>query len=165
MNGLFEGSQGDKQSPAQPSAPEKVKVPDVTGLTSSEAEQKLTDVGLKVGQVSSIPSDTVAVDRVISSGIEAGTPVDPGTQVNLTISSGPQPSSSASSSSSASASPAATASSSASAQPVQQEDRPAAEKPAAREKAAKVKVQAGPSLRGPNGAEPGEDKGHKRGKD
>jgi eukaryotic-like serine/threonine-protein kinase len=170
MNGWFDGSQGDKQQPpAQPFGSEKVKVPDVTGLTRSEAEQKLTDAGLKVGQVSSLPSNTVAADRVISSGVEAGTPVDPGTQVNLTISSGPQPSSSASSSSSASASPAATASASASAQPAQQEDRPSAEKPAAGEKAPKakapkVKVQVGPSLRGPNGAEHGKGKGHK-GKD
>ena len=181
MNGWFDVFQANKQpSPSQPSGPEKVKVPDVAGLTRGQAEQRLTDVGLKVGQVGSFPSDTVAEGRVISAGREAGTPVEPGTEVNLTISSGPQPTSSASSSASASASAqssagaSATAASSASAQPAQEEERQPAENQAAEEKAPKVKgpkvkVQAGPSLRGPNLAAPArgldEGKGHKHGKD
>ena len=177
MNGWFDVFQTGKQpSPSQPSGPEKVKVPDVAGLTRSEAEQRLTDAGLEVGQVGSFPSDRVAEGLVISPGIEAGTPVEPGTEVNLTVSSGPQPSSSASASASAqsSAGASATAASSASAQPAKEEERQPAEQPAAGEKtpkvkAPKVKVQAGPSLRGPNVAAPargpGEGKGHKHGKD
>ncbi|HET7272966.1 MAG TPA: Stk1 family PASTA domain-containing Ser/Thr kinase [Rubrobacter sp.] len=174
MNGWFDAFKGEKQqSPQRPSTPEKVKVPEVAGLTRSEAEQKLTDAGLKVGQVSSFPSDTVAAGSVISPGIEAGKSVEPGTEVNLTVSSGPQPSSSASASTSAQSSPGATATadSSASAQP--QEDRPAAGKSAAGEKkpkvkAPKVKVQAGPSLRGQNPAAHAvghEHRGKGRGKD
>jgi eukaryotic-like serine/threonine-protein kinase len=173
MNGWFDAFQGDKQPPpAQPSSPEKVKVPEVAGLTRDEAEQKLTSVGLKVGEVGSIPSDSVAAGTVISPGIDAGTPVEPGTEVNLTVSSGPQPSSSASSSASAQSSPGATAtaSSSASAQPAQQEDRPAADQPAADQPAAKekaprvnvpkVKVQKGSSVRVPNVAAPAEGSGN-----
>jgi serine/threonine protein kinase len=173
MNGWFDAFQGDKQPPpAQPSSPEKVKVPEVAGLTRDEAEQKLTSVGLKVGEVGSIPSDSVAAGTVISPGIDAGTPVEPGTEVNLTVSSGPQPSSSASSSASAQSSPGATAtaSSSASAQPAQQEDRPAADQPAADQPAAKEKaprvnvpqanVQKGPSVQVPNVAAPAEGPGN-----
>jgi eukaryotic-like serine/threonine-protein kinase len=82
MNGWFDALQGDKQpSAAQPSGPEKVQVPEVAGLTRSEAEQKLTDVGLKVGQVSWFASDRVAEGRVLSPGIDAGTPVEPGRQL------------------------------------------------------------------------------------
>jgi serine/threonine-protein kinase len=164
INGWFDGSQKDKQSPAQPSGQQKVKVPDVAGLTRSEAEQKLTGAGLKVGQLTSFPSDSVAAGRVISSGIDAGTPVDPGTKVNLTISSGPQQSSSPSASSSASASATATAVSSASAQPAGGADRPAAQKPAPAQKGPKVEVpkaKQGPSIKVPQPAAPAKEPGHR----
>jgi eukaryotic-like serine/threonine-protein kinase len=133
MKGWFDVFQGDKQSPGQPAG--QVKVPEVDGLTRSVAEKRLTGARLEVGKVTSFPSDSVAAGRVIEPGIVAGTPVEPGTDVNLTISSGPQPSSSASSSASAqsSAEPgaSASASSSASAQPAPREDRQAAQTPAA----------------------------------
>src|ERR687896_779630 len=126
-NGWFDVFQGDKRSPSQPAEPKKVKVPEVDGLTRSVAEKRLTEEGLEVGKVTSFPSDSVATGRVIEPGIVAGTPVKPGTDVNLTISSGPQTSSSASSSASAQSSPepaaTASASSSASAQPAPREDR------------------------------------------
>src|SRR5215203_4909353 len=129
MKGWFDVFQGDKRSPGQPAGPKNVKVPEVDGLTRSAAEKRLTDAGLEVGKVTSFPSDSVAAGRVIEPGIVAGTPVKPGTDVNLTISSGPQPSSSASSSASAQSSPEsggdASASSSASAQPAPREDRQA----------------------------------------
>src|SRR5215210_7999897 len=136
MNGWFDVFQGDKPSPGQPAGPEKVKVPDLAGLTRGEAKRRLSDAGLEVGQVVSFPSDSVAPGRVIKAGIEAGTPVAPGTEVNLTVSSGPQPSSSASSSASAQSSPepgaTASANASASAQPAPREDRQAVQTPAAR---------------------------------
>src|SRR5215207_8554065 len=105
MNGWFDVFQGEERSPGQPAGPEKVKVPEVVGLTRNVAEKRLTEAGFEVGEVSSFPSDSVAADRVIEPGIAAGTPVEPGTGVNLTISSGPQPASSASSSASAQSSP------------------------------------------------------------
>jgi eukaryotic-like serine/threonine-protein kinase len=133
MKGWFDVFQGDRQSPGQPAGPEKVKVPEVDGLTRSMAEKRLTDAGLEVGKVTSFPSDSVAAGRVIEPGIVAGTPVESGTDVNLTISSGPQAASSASSSAQSSPEPgaSASASSSASAKPAPREDRQVVQTPAA----------------------------------
>src|SRR5215210_3416638 len=135
MKGWFDLFQGGERSPGQPAGPEKVKVPEVDGLTRSVAEKRLTDAGLEVGKVTSFPSDSVAAGRVIAPGIAADTPVEPGTNVNLTISSGPQLSSSPSSSASAQSSPepgaTASANSSASAQRPPREDRQRVERPAA----------------------------------
>jgi eukaryotic-like serine/threonine-protein kinase len=163
MNGWFDVFQGDKRSPGQPAGPEKVKVPDVDGLTRSVAEKRLTDAGLEVGNVTSFPSDSVAAGRVIEPGIVAGTPVEPGTDVNLTISSGPQPSSSASSSASAQSSPepgaSASASSSSSAQPTPREARQAVDGPAAgandsRGNVPRTKAQKSPPAQRQNAAPP-----------
>jgi hypothetical protein len=172
MKGWFDVFQSDAQPPAQPAGPEQVNVPDVVGLIRSEAERRLTDAGLEVGQVSSFPSNSIAAGRVIEPGFAVGTPVEPGTKVNLTISSGPQPSSSASSSASAQSSPepgAASASASASSQPGPREDRQAVQRPAAGENGPRVvrepktKVQKSPPARRPNVAaparEPGDDSG------
>jgi serine/threonine-protein kinase len=161
MNGWFDVFQGEERSPGQPAGPEKVKVPEVVGLTRNVAEKRLTEAGLEVGEVSSFPSDSVAAGRVIEPGIAAGTPVEPGTGVNLTISSGPQPASSASSSASAQSSPesaSASAGSSASASPAPREDRQAVERPARENgpkvKAPKPKAQKGPPPQGPKAAAP-----------
>jgi hypothetical protein len=163
MKGWFDVFQGDKRSPGQPAGPEKEKVPEVDGLTRSVAEKRLTDAGLEVGKVISFPSDNVAAGRVIAPGIDADTPVEPGTDVNLTISSGPQPSSSASSSASAQSSPepgaTASANSSASAQPPPREDRQRVERPAAgankpRVDVPRTKVQKSPPAQRQNAAAP-----------
>jgi serine/threonine protein kinase len=159
--GWFDVFQGEQRSPDQPSGPEKVEVPEVDGLPRSLAQNRLTDAGLAVGQVSSFPSDSVAAGRVIEPGIAAGTPVDPGTDVNLTISSGPQPSSSASSSASAQSSPepgaSASAGSSASAQPAPREDRQAVQTPPEGTKG--PRVQKSPPAQGQNSAAPGREPG------
>jgi eukaryotic-like serine/threonine-protein kinase len=175
--GWFDVFQGGQRSAGQPAGSENVKVPELDGLTRSLAQKRLTYVGLAVGQVSSFPSDSVAAGRVLEPGIAAGTPVDPGTDVNLTISSGPQPSSSASSSASAQSSPepgaSASATSSASAQPAPRENRQAAgtNDPEAnaprpnrpRPNEAKPKVQKSPPAQKQNSAaparEPAEDSG------
>jgi len=172
MNGWFDVFQGDRKSPGQPAEPEEVRVPDVTGLTRSDAKQRLTEAGLEVGQVVPFPSDVVAAGRVIKAGFEAGTPVKPGTKVNLTISSGPQPSSSASSSASAQSSresASASASAPASAQPTPREDRQAIQRPAAghngpkvnvpKVNVAKTKVQKNPLARGSNQSAPARELG------
>jgi eukaryotic-like serine/threonine-protein kinase len=153
VRGWFDVFKGEERSPDQPAGQEKVKVPEVDGLTRSVAQKRLADAGLEVGKVSSFPSDSVAAGRVIEPGIVAGTPVEPGTEVNLTISSGPQPSSSASSSASAPSSPepgaSASANSSASAQPAPRENRQAVQTPAvsANERRAKVQKSAAPAQR------------------
>jgi serine/threonine-protein kinase len=178
VKGWFDVFKGAERSPDQPAGPEKVKVPEVDGLTRSVAQKRLADAGLEVGKVSSFPSDSVAAGRVIEPGIVAGTPVEPGTEVNLTISSGPQPSSSASSSASApsSAEPGASASanSSATAQPAPREDRQAVQTPAAsaNEPRAKVQKSAAPAQRQDSAAQarqpaedsPGQGRGRGRGR-
>jgi hypothetical protein len=163
MKGWFDAFQGDRRSPGQAAGPDKVKVPEVDGLTRSMAEKRLTDAGLEVGKVTSFPSDSVASGRVIEPGIVAGTPVESGTDVNLTISSGPQAASSASSSASAQSSsePGASASarSSASAQPAAREDRQVVQTPAAgangpRANVPRAKVQKTTSAQKQNAAAP-----------
>jgi hypothetical protein len=168
VKGWFGVFKGEERSPVQRAGQEKVKVPEVDGLTRSAAQKRLADAGLEVGKVSSFPSDSVAAGRVIEPGIVAGTPVEPGTEVNLTISSGPQPSSSASSSASAPSSPepgaSASANSSASARPAPRENRQAVQTPAvsANERRAKVQKSAAPAQRQNSAAqarEPADDSG------
>jgi serine/threonine protein kinase len=164
-NGWFDVFGTGNNPQRQTAGQTKVKVPAVAGLTQSEAEQRLRDAGLGVGQITAFPSGTVADGRVISAGIDAGTPVKRGTEVNLTLSSGPpQPASSASASASptasasapAQSSPApasASAGSSASPLPAQQEDRQA-RPAAARNNAPRTDVQRRPTVRGQNASAP-----------
>jgi eukaryotic-like serine/threonine-protein kinase len=162
-NGWLDAFGTDDNPPGWPSAPKKVPVPEVAGLTRNEAEQRLTGAGLEVGRITPLPNDSVAFGRVIAAGYPAGTKLDRGTEVNLDVSSGPsQPASSASPSARPSASarpsPGPAASSvgpSASALPARQEDRPAVESPAAGERApranpAEAEVRQRPSARSPN---------------
>jgi PASTA domain len=169
MKGWFDFLGGNNPSPQQPAVPEKVEVPEVTGLTRSVAEHRLDVAGLEVGQVSSFPSDDVPAGRVISQGFAAGTSVEQGTQVNLDVSSGPQPVSSASSSASAPSKDetgAASASVSASTQPTRREDRPAVRRETQddnpkikvpKTKVQKTKVQKTPPARTPNAAAPAKE--------
>jgi serine/threonine protein kinase len=165
---------GQEDNPkAGPSAPQTVKVPDVAGLTTAEARQRLTGAGLKVGRINSYPSANVAAGRVIASGYSAGTQVPSGTDVNLDVSTGPQPVSSPSPTATAKPSPepANTASPAATAQPSQQRDRQTARQPrgAGNVPAAGPKngaASASPTAASPTAAAaPGklEDKGAKQG--
>jgi len=153
-NGWFEVFGERNNPPEQPSAPAKVRVPEVAGLPTAQARQELTDAGLKVGQITSFPSNSVGAGRVIAPSIAAGTPVDRGTEVNLTVSSGPQPVSSASPSVSVqpSPSPPATADSSAPAQPAQQGGRRPVQSSAATEKGPKAPKS--PAPRSPDPSAP-----------
>ncbi len=69
-----------------------VAVPDVVGRDFSDAEAALQGVGLAVGSTREVPSETAAEGVVVEQGVGAGTQVEPGTPVNLGISSGPAPS-------------------------------------------------------------------------
>ena len=64
-------------------------VPEVVGLSQSEAEKAITDAGLKVGEVFEIESDTVPKGRVIFQSPPAGQKVNPGSPVDLQVSLGP----------------------------------------------------------------------------
>ena len=67
---------------------EKVKVPPVVGMTLNAAKQQLSAVGLDFSS-STEPSDR-PVNEVTAQAPNAGTEVDPGSSVTLTVSSGPQ---------------------------------------------------------------------------
>jgi serine/threonine protein kinase len=168
-NGWFDFLGDDKNPQARPSVPQTVRVPEVAGLTTAEARRKFIGEGLKVGLINQISNDNVAAGRVIAPGITAGTPVARGTEVNLDVSTGPQPVSSPSSTASAQPGPepAATASPTASsAQPSQQEDRQAPQQPAATNNVPKTRPKNNPAPNSPNptaSAGALEDKGAKQG--
>jgi eukaryotic-like serine/threonine-protein kinase len=73
--------------------PAQVAVPDLTGLSQSQAEATITDKGLAVGTVTSQTSATVPAGQVVSQAPSPGTKVDKGTSVSIVVSSGsPSPS-------------------------------------------------------------------------
>lgn len=65
-----------------------VVVPDVQGDTESSAVQSLEAVGLTVGKISYLESDTVAEGRVITQTLTPNSEVSSGSVVNLAISKG-----------------------------------------------------------------------------
>ena len=66
-------------------------VPDVVGMSEAEATSAITSAGLAVGTVDYEHSDTVPEGYVIGQSPPAGTSVDEGSNVDLTISLGPVP--------------------------------------------------------------------------
>ncbi|MDT3766803.1 Stk1 family PASTA domain-containing Ser/Thr kinase [Gleimia hominis] len=70
------------------SGPAAVKVPDLGGLTQSEARDQLEKLGLRIGNVNSVDDPSVDKDRVVSTNPKAGRNVKRGDVVNLNIASG-----------------------------------------------------------------------------
>jgi serine/threonine-protein kinase len=66
-----------------------VWVPDVAGLSAAEAEEKLKDAGLALGQVDRTNNDSVPFGVIVSQNPRSGKRVDRETPVNLVISDGP----------------------------------------------------------------------------
>jgi hypothetical protein len=69
---------------------EKISVPDVVGMTLSDAEQAIGQAGLAVAGASDY-DETAELGRVISQGPAPGTRVDPGSVVFIITSLGPDP--------------------------------------------------------------------------
>lgn len=67
-----------------------VKVPKLNDLTEKKAKKALEALGLKLGTVTSNNSDTVAAKTVMGQSQPAGTEVETGTKVDITISLGPE---------------------------------------------------------------------------
>lgn len=68
----------------------KVRVPNVVGLTEMDATVSLTESGLTVGTVSTTENeDTSLIDKVCYQSYSVGSYVDKGTAVDLKISTGP----------------------------------------------------------------------------
>jgi len=76
---------GDKKPPAVA----QVKVPALQNLEQAAAEKAITDAGLKVGAEDTAASATVAKGHVISSDPAGGASVNPGSEVKLVVSAGP----------------------------------------------------------------------------
>ncbi|GJL78480.1 MAG: hypothetical protein NPINA01_14690 [Nitrospinaceae bacterium] len=68
-----------------------VNVPNVVGLAQAAAETAIVNAGLVVGTVTTQGSPTVPAGDVISQNPIGGTSVDPGSVVDLVVSSGPTP--------------------------------------------------------------------------
>lgn len=66
-----------------------VWVPDLTRMSAQEAEAKLEEVGLKLGQVARQNHDRVPYGHIISQNPRSGKRVERDTEVNLVISDGP----------------------------------------------------------------------------
>jgi serine/threonine-protein kinase len=73
----------------KPDATETVSVPDVTGQSFETAERELTNAGFQVGQAEEEASDDVPEGDVISQDPEGGSEAEKGSEVVLTVSSGP----------------------------------------------------------------------------
>ncbi|CAN5843118.1 Stk1 family PASTA domain-containing Ser/Thr kinase [soil metagenome] len=86
-----DGSTVTLQIGSGPPEPSTVSVPEVRSITLADAEAVLGQAGLAVGKVREIPSNTAAEGFVIEQGFAPGAEVDPGTAVNLGVSSGPPP--------------------------------------------------------------------------
>ena len=67
------------------------KVPNLKKKTVTEAEQLLSEVNLKLGNVTQEFSDTIPEGKVIRQSISAGTEVKEKTEVDITISKGAEP--------------------------------------------------------------------------
>lgn len=67
------------------------KVPNLKKKTITEAEEMLSEVNLKLGNVTQEYSDSIAEGKVISQSVDAGLEVKEGTEVDITISKGKKP--------------------------------------------------------------------------
>lgn len=79
----------EPSSPSEDTAARTAVVPSLVGLTEDEALAGIKVAGLGIREVSHEPSDTVEKGRVILSSLAAGTSVEPGTWIDLVVSSGP----------------------------------------------------------------------------
>ena len=68
--------------------PEQVEVPSLTGLSLDSAKERLTQLGLTVGEVTTQDSATYAENIVLESDPAGTTSIDAGSTVNLVVSSG-----------------------------------------------------------------------------
>ena len=66
----------------------QVQVPDLIGMTESQARAAIGDAGLSVGQPEYVPDPEVGRDKVIGQDPNRDTFVDPGATVTITVSTG-----------------------------------------------------------------------------
>ena len=71
--------------------PERYPVPALRGLDLPTATENLTKLHLVVGTVTQAFDDDIEAGKVVSSSVDEGTPLKPGTAVDLVLSQGPAP--------------------------------------------------------------------------
>jgi len=69
--------------------PEPVTIPDMKGWTQTDAQTKLQSLNLGFAGMREQSSEDVEKDKIIGTDPQAGTKVDPGTQITLLLSTGP----------------------------------------------------------------------------
>lgn len=69
---------------------QKVKIPNIAGMSVDVAKETLADIGLNVGDVQQQYSDSVPSGEIIGTNPTAGTELTPGTNVNIIVSQGPE---------------------------------------------------------------------------
>ena len=74
--------------------PEEIKMPDIVGKTQEEAEAIIRELGMTEGKVTKLYRDSIPAGEVVRQDIEAGTTLEPGTEITFAISIGPEPKSS-----------------------------------------------------------------------
>ena len=82
-------SRGSAVSLVVSNGPSDVRVPNVVGLSQSQAGNVLGEAGLNIGAISEAKSTQFAAGIVISGSPAAGTTVHPGSSVDLVVSQGP----------------------------------------------------------------------------
>ncbi len=70
--------------------PQAVEVPDLYGSTPDQAAEILAGVDLELGEQTEAPSDEVEEEQIFEQQPAAGAAVEPGSEVSVTVSSGPE---------------------------------------------------------------------------
>jgi serine/threonine-protein kinase len=81
--------QGSSASTAASSGPSGVKVPNLTGMSRYEARSMLRSAGLKLGMLTSAPTQLMPEGAIFRQYPPAGKKVERDTFVQITVSSGP----------------------------------------------------------------------------
>jgi eukaryotic-like serine/threonine-protein kinase len=71
-------------------APTMVEVPTVTGLPEQDARNQILSAGLRVGQVTSAPSDVGQIGRITSTNPPVGQQIEERSTVDLVVGAGPE---------------------------------------------------------------------------
>jgi eukaryotic-like serine/threonine-protein kinase len=90
--GGTEVDEGSAITPFVSTGAEQVAVPRLSGQSEQDARNRLTDVGLAVGAITSEPDASIPQGSVIRTDPPAGQEVPAGTEVDLVLSTGPTPS-------------------------------------------------------------------------
>jgi serine/threonine-protein kinase len=80
---------GSKVTITLGSGPSSVQVPDLYGVTPDQAAGILEETDLELGEQAEAPSDEVAEGQIFEQQPAAGVDVEPGSEVSVTVSTGP----------------------------------------------------------------------------